>query len=106
MDLLAHIKRLMIRGSYVLTQKAAMECERDGLEEEDVIEAVVNAVTLRSKRSKSSNKRVPGEKVHIIEGFTFDGVLVYTKGVIRKHDNREVFYLLVSAKRSTLGEQE
>jgi hypothetical protein len=41
--------------------------------------------------------------MHIIESFTYDGVLIYTKGVIRKQGQNEAFYIIVSAKRSTFG---
>jgi hypothetical protein len=32
---------------------------------------------------------------------TFDGIDVYTKGKILKHQGEEVFYVLISSKRST-----
>jgi hypothetical protein len=37
----------------------------------------------------------------VIVGVTFDGVAVYTKGKILKSGDREVFYVLVSSKKST-----
>lgn len=40
------------------------------------------------------------EKMYIIESFTYDGILIYTKGVIRQQGPFETFYIIVSAKRS------
>ena len=34
----------------------------------------------------------------------YDGTLIYTKGTIVRQEEREVFYVLVSAKIATLGE--
>ncbi len=40
----------------------------------------------------------------VIESFTYDGILMYTKGTIRKMGNQETFYIIISAKRSTSGD--
>ena len=102
--ILKRIKRLIIQGRYIFTIKAAAEHVADGLSEEDVLESILNATFVRAKRSRSPRRREKQEKVYIIKSFTYDGVLVYTKGVMRKMEQQEVFYILISAKRSTMGE--
>jgi len=37
----------------------------------------------------------------VIKGLTFDGVDVYTKGKILNTETGDVFYVLISSKRST-----
>lgn len=106
MDLLIRIKRLALQHAIMFTEKAVFESELDDLTEDDVIESILNAGFVRSKRSTARKRRRPGEMVHIIEGFTFDGILIYTKGVIRRIDECDIFYVLVSAKRNTLGGQK
>lgn len=100
---LRKIKRLIIRGNYVFTAKADAERLSDGLTQEDVLESILNAAFVRSKKSRSQWRKDQKEKIYIIESFTYDGVLIYTKGVIRKDDQVESFYIIVSAKRSTFG---
>lgn len=66
-----------------------------------ICEAILNAPAITKKvRSRNPQTGLP-EKLYIIEGFTFDGLLIYTKGKIDKLDDKEVFYVLVSSKRST-----
>ena len=68
---------------------------------QDVIEAVVNAPAIyKTLRSRSSRRAVRTEKLYVILGFTHEGLLVYTKGALRRFADEESFYVLVSAKRS------
>ena len=75
---------------------------RDGLLQTDVLEAIVSAAGIKKiLRSTSAFRSRRREKLYIIEGFTFDGLLIYTKGVIRREFGEETLYILVSAKQST-----
>ena len=75
---------------------------RDGLLQTDVLEAIVSAAGIKKiLRSTSPFRSRRREKLYIIEGFTFDGLLIYTKGVIRSEFGEETLYILVSAKQST-----
>jgi hypothetical protein len=58
---------------------------------------------VRTKKSRSEWRKEKNEKIYIIESFTYDGLLIYTKGVIRKQGEIETFYIIVSAKRSLFG---
>ncbi len=99
---LAKIKRLILLGRYRFTRKAELERLRDGLLHTDVLEAIISASEIKKiLRSRSPLKAGRREKLYIIEGFTFDGLLIYTKGVIRKDFGQETLYILISAKRST-----
>lgn len=101
MDILARIKRLVLSRKVLFTKKAALEIIADHLTEELVCEAIVNAPaiakTLRS-RNPDTGKR---EILYMIKGLTYDGLLIYTKGKIAKIAHQEVFYVLISSKRST-----
>lgn len=97
---LVTIKRLIIRRQYAFTEKALIEMDQDSLTEEDVLESILNAQFVRKKRSISRFRRGRREKVYIIESFTYSGILVYTKGVIRGTGEGQRFYLLISSKRS------
>ncbi len=99
---LAKIKRLILLGRYRFTRKAELERLRDGLLQTDVLESIVNASGIKKILRSTSPFRAHGrERLYTIEGFTFDGLLIYTKGVIRKEFGQETLYILVSAKRST-----
>ncbi len=101
MDTLQTIKRLVLRGNVLFTRKAEDEMEQDALDEDLVCEAILNAPAI-AKRIRSTNPRTSkAEYLYVIVGVTFDGVVVYTKGKILKADGREVFYVLVSSKKST-----
>ena len=68
----------------------------DYLEETDVFEAIMNSMdidkTLNSKNPFTGAK----ENLYVIEGVTYDNLLLYAK---RKISN-ENFYILISSKRS------
>jgi len=101
MDILVRIKRLVIAGQVIFTEKAENEMSADGLIPELVYEAILNAPAVtKSLRSRNpvSGKR---EMLYVIKGLTFDGLAVYTKGKILKYAEQEVFYVLISSKRST-----
>jgi len=102
-DVLIRIKRLVIGQKVLFTEKAEIEMARDALEPELVFEAILNAPAvykvIRSKNRLSGHV----EPLYVIKGLTFDGLAVYTKGKIMKKDGHEVFYVLISSKRSTDG---
>ena len=41
------------------------------------------------------------ERLYVIKGLTFDGLDIYTKGKILTKEGVDVFYVLISSKRST-----
>lgn len=88
-------------GYYQFTLKADLECAADGLTRQDVIESILSAVALRVKRSTSPWRRGGSEDMYIIESANFDGIAIYSKGVIRRiTEHEEDFYILISGKRS------
>jgi len=100
-DTLIRIKRLVIARRVVFTEKAEIEMAADSLTPELVYEAILNAPmilkTLRSRNPRSGE----AEKLYVIKGITFDGFDVYTKGKILAKQGVDVFYVLISSKRST-----
>lgn len=57
----------------------------------------------KDARSSRSHNPISGQRemLYVIKGLTFDGLAIYTKGKILKHEQQEVFYVLISSKRST-----
>lgn len=103
MDLLSRIKRLVAAGRYRLTLKAQDELAADGLRPADAVESILNAQSIRKTlRSRSPRRGFAGEKLYVIESFNYSGALIYTKGTIKGEEGRQIFYLLISSKRSTL----
>lgn len=100
---LIKIKRLILQQKYEFRLSAELQLANDGLTMDDALEAVLNADYLTRKNSTSADKLTPKEKVFIIESYTYDGILMYIKGAIRKRGNQEEFYIIISAKRSTFG---
>src|SRR5437016_5139933 len=84
-DLLIRIKRAVMSGRYVLTDKAATELDVDGLDESDAAESILNAhriqKTIRSTGRRDAKRR---EYLHVICSPNFAGVLIYTKGKLRR----------------------
>ena len=101
MDILERIKKLVKDDRIVLTEKAQIEMEADGLTRRHIRDAIVNASaitkTLRSKNPRTGS----AEKLYVIKGITVDGIFIYTKGKIDKAGNEEVYYVFISSKRST-----
>lgn len=101
MDILIRIKRLVIARKVIFTEKAESEMAIEFLTPELVYEAILNA-SMIFKSIRSRNPRSgKSEKLYIIKGLTFDGFDVYTKGKILTQEGVDVFYVLISSKRST-----
>ncbi len=100
MDVLIRIKRAVIAGRVVFTQKAVEERTADSLTEQDVRESIVNAAAIyKSIRSTSPQRTRSRELLHIIYGTTYTGTIVYTKGKLLVERGIETYYVLISAKR-------
>jgi hypothetical protein len=97
---LVKIKRLIISGNYIFTRKAELEMFRDGITAECVLESILNANGITKTIRPTSPVAGKHEKLYIIESFTYDGLLIYTKGAIKKDADGEHFYLLISSKKS------
>ena len=98
---LLRIKRCCLTGLVVFTRKAENEHIADGLTRDDVVEAVVNAPAIyKTLRSRALPRRARRESLYVILGITHDGILVYTKGALRRHAGEDYFYVFISAKRS------
>jgi hypothetical protein len=101
MDILVRIKRLVVSHQVLFTEKAEIEMTRDSLTPELVYEAILNAPAifkvLRSRNPKSGRS----ERLYVIKGLTFDGIDIYTKGKVLKKEGIDVFYVLISSKKST-----
>lgn len=103
-DILVRIKRAMLSGRYLFSNKARREMLEDGLAEIDIVEAIINAPVIYKKiRSRSPQRPRATEYLYVIQSVNLDGLLVYTKGKFVKDEGREVYYFLISSKRAGYG---
>jgi len=101
MDVFVRIKRLVIARSVLFTEKAESEMASDALTPELVYESILNAPAIfKALRSRNPRTRKT-ERLYVIKGLTFDGLDIYTKGKIVTKEGVDVFYVLISSKRST-----
>ena len=99
---LVRIKRLLLSGRYLFSLKAEMEMLADDLSASDIVEAIVNAPAItKVLRSRSVKRAAAGERLYVIVGSTYDGLLVYTKGTIRRVAGEDTYYFFISSKRWT-----
>ena len=99
METLIRIKQLVISGNTLFTRKARIEMDRDGISEEDVREAIINAPSIaKTIRSKSKSAKEP-EYLHVIPGLTYSGLYIYTKGKIKHYQGKDYLYVIISSKR-------
>ena len=60
------------------------------------------AQSVRTMTSDRSWQRLTREMIYIIDSANFEGIRIYSKGVIRKNrDDEEEYYILISGKRSS-----
>lgn len=105
MDVLVRIKRLVFQGRVRYTEKAIDEMATDGLVPSDAEESILNAQIIeKTMQSRSRTRRSSKEKLYVIKSFNYTGTLIYTKGKIDRYGDQEVFYILISAKISTVGD--
>ena len=101
MDTLVRIKRLVIARNVLFTQKAEDEMAAESLTPELVYESILNAPSIfKALRSRNPRTRAV-ERLYVIKGLTYDGLDIYTKGKILTKEGVDVFYVLISSKRST-----
>lgn len=84
----------------VLTAKAEMEMDRDGLTRQNVIESILSADRIAQRirsRNPATSRR---ETLYVIDSTTWDGMRIYTKGKIVSEHHESRFYVLVSSKNS------
>ena len=99
-DILVRIKRAVLAGRYVFSEKARMEIEADGLEELDIAESILNAVAIYKKiRSTSPSRNQAKEYLYIIQSPNLDGIAIYTKGKLVREAGEDHYYFLISSKR-------
>ena len=101
MDIIVRIKRLVIARHVLFTQKAEDEMAVDHLTPELVYESILNAPSVFKVLRSRSFGTGKSERLYVIKGLTFDGLDVYTKGKILTKEGVDVFYVLISSKRST-----
>lgn len=102
-DVLVRIKRTILARRYRFSLKASLELEADGLTELDVLESIMSApVIYKTIRSRSPRRGSAREKLYVIVGTNLSGLPVYTKGKLMRRGGEEVFYFLISSKRSVV----
>jgi len=67
-DVLVKIKRLVLKGRYKFSEKASLEMEADGITEFDIVESILNAVTIyKTLRSRSPLREQAKEYLYVIQ---------------------------------------
>ncbi|HOU11642.1 MAG TPA: hypothetical protein PKZ84_00860 [Anaerolineae bacterium] len=100
-EILIRIKRAVLAGHYVFSEKARAEMEGDGLTELDVAESILNAVAIYKRlRSENPYRQQNREYLYVIQSTNFEGLVIYTKGKLVKDEATETYYFLISSKRT------
>ena len=99
-DILVRIKRAVLAGRVIFSEKASLELEADDLTELDVAEAIVGAAAVYKTLRSRSPLRLENDLLYVIIGTTYQGVIVYTKGKLVRRGGLDYYYFLVSAKRA------
>ena len=98
MTLLIKIKRAVLSGGIVFTDKATTERERDSLSEQDVIESILNAAAIyKTLKSQNPDSGKRGH-LHVIQSPNLTGVFVYSKGKLVEQGGVSTYYVLISSK--------
>ena len=92
---LKKIKRLILDGRVKFTLKAELELDQS-LDKRDVYESILNADGIDKVLNSTNPYTGKKEKLYIIQGPTYDNILIYTKGKV--FENK--LYILISSKRS------
>ncbi len=100
-DILVRIKRAVLAGNFLFSEKARLEMEIEGITELDVAESILNAVAIYKKlRSQSPFRQKSKEYLYIIQSTNLDGQLIYSKGKLVKEAGEENYYFLISSKKA------
>ena len=101
MTVLSRIKRAVFAGRFEVSEKARIEMFCDGLDDQDLVEAIANAnridKTLRSVNPISGRR----ERLYVIISRTLRGIRLYTKGKFVEEHGVETYYFFISAKRAS-----
>lgn len=101
MDILIRIKRAVLAGQYVFSDKALSEMVADDLTEVDIAESILNADAVHKRvRSTSPSRKKRREYLYIIQSPNLHGLVIYTKGKLVEAAGTETYYFLVSSKEA------
>jgi hypothetical protein len=99
-EVLIRIKRAVLAGRYIFTEKALLEMDADSLTELDVAESILNATAIYKTLRSTSPFRTSREYLYVIQSPTLDGLAIYSKGKLVREAGMEVYYFLISSKRA------
>ncbi|MBD3347099.1 MAG: hypothetical protein GF401_18750 [Chitinivibrionales bacterium] len=101
-EILVRIKRAILLGNFRFSRKAWDEMKIDHITELDVLESISNAVAIYKRiRSTSVFKKSIKEYLYIIQSPNMHGLPIYTKGKLVKEQGQDVFYFIISSKKSS-----
>jgi hypothetical protein len=100
-DILIRIKRAVLAGRYVFSEKARVEMEANSLTELDVAESILTAVAIYKRlRSHSGLRAQSREYLYVIQSTNLEGLMIYTKGKLVCEPEAETYYFLISSKKA------
>lgn len=82
------------------TRKARNEIKCDHLDDVLIKESLKNALRIEKTLNSNNPFTHRKERLYIIKGRTFDGLLIYTKGKFKDFKTQKTFYVLISSKKS------
>ena len=101
MNMLIRIKRAVLSGRYVFSEKARIEMETDDLTEIDIAESILIADAIYKRvRSTSRSRTRRREYLYVIQSPNLDGLVIYSKGKLVEATQGETYYFLISAKEA------
>jgi len=100
-DILVRIKRAVLAGNYVFSEKARIEMEADGITELDVVESIINSVAIYKRiRSRSPFRNNKIEYLYVIQSTNLEGLMIYSKGKLVSEAKTDSYYFLISSKKA------
>ena len=92
---LVKIKNLLLHGRYRFSEHAENQMYADGLNSDDAVISVINALHWYKKEKDGSNYK------YVFISPTLDNIWVYSVGkIILDDDGRESYYFYITAHRS------
>ena len=100
-DVLVRIKREVLSGRYVFSEKARIEMEVNGITELDVVESIINALAIYKKIPfRSPFRKHYRENLYVIQSTNLDGIMIYSKGKLVREADTETYYFIISSKKA------
>jgi hypothetical protein len=100
-DVLIRIKRAVLAGGYIFTEKALLEMDADALTELDVAESILNATAINKTLRSTSPFRTARQYLYVIQSPTLDGLAIYSRQAAATISKRSAGTGMVNSRART-----